>query len=72
MTESDWDKARGVTCKDCGREVFRIPDGLCLECWEKAHEFEVRDKAGALSLLPMDVIKQIVHPTKKDKSSGVT
>jgi len=64
-TEADWGKAAGVICR-CGREVFRSRDGLCMDCWEKENEFEIRDKSGILNLLPESVIMDIVHLAKKE------
>ena len=68
MSQSDWEKAAGVICKNCGREVFRTRSELCIECWEKANEFEIRDKAGILesSFIPEDVIMAIVRPARKE------
>ncbi len=65
-SRADWEKAAGVICKNCGREVFRTRSELCIECWEKANEFEIRDKAGVLEFLPESVIMEIVHPAKKE------
>jgi len=69
MTQADWEKAAGVICKNCGREVFRSRDGLCMGCWEKANEFEIRDKEGILgsSFIPEDVIMAIVRPARKEE-----
>ena len=66
-TKEDWEKASGVICRDCNREVFRSRDGLCMSCWEKENEFEIRDKTGVLSLLPKSVIMEIVHPSRKEE-----
>jgi len=65
--EADWDNAAGVICRNCGREVFRSRQGLCFPCWEKENEFEIRDEAGILNLLPKSVIMSIVHPSRKEK-----
>ena len=65
MNRADWEKAAGVTCDNCHREVFRSRDGLCMDCWEKANEFEIRDKTGLLEVFPKDVIMAIVHPSRK-------
>lgn len=65
-TEVDWGKAAGVVCRNCGREVFRNRDGLCMSCWENENEFEIRDKEGILSFLPLTVIKEIVHRSRKE------
>jgi uncharacterized OB-fold protein len=65
MRRDDWDKAAGVICSNCGREVFRTRSELCYECWEKANEFEIRDKTGILEVFPKDVIMAIVHPSRK-------
>jgi len=67
-SNEDWGKASGIICRNCNREVFRSRDGLCMSCWEKANEFEIRDKAGILSLLPKSVIMDIVHPSRKKDS----
>ncbi|KKL25004.1 hypothetical protein LCGC14_2409690, partial [marine sediment metagenome] len=37
----------------------------CMHCWEKANEYEVRDRAGALNLLPASVIMEIARPSRK-------
>jgi len=66
MNRADWEKAAGVICSNCEREVFRNRDGLCMECWEKENEFEIRDKAGVLEFLPESVIMEIVHPARKE------
>ena len=65
MNQADWEKAAGVKCGNCEREVFRIRDGLCIGCWEKANEFEIRDKTGILSVFPEDIIMAIVRPAGK-------
>jgi len=64
-SKSDWDRAAGVNCSRCGREVYQSREGLCLPCWEKEHDIEIRDKAGILNLLPQSVIMSIVHPSRK-------
>lgn len=69
-TKEDWDNAAGVTCRNCNGEVFRSRDGLCMSCWDKENEFEIRDKAGILNLLPKSVIMSIVHPAKKEDGQG--
>ena len=66
MTDRDWETAAGVVCSNCGREVFRSRDGLCMECWEKANEFEIRDRAGVLSFLPASVFMAIARPARKE------
>ena len=65
MSETDWNQAAGVVCNGCGQGVFRSRDGLCMPCWEKANEYEVRDRAGALNLLPASVIMEISRPARK-------
>ena len=67
QSEGNWEKAAGIICSNCGREVFRSRDGLCMPCWEQAHEIEVRDGTGITNWLPMDIIKQITHQAKKDE-----
>lgn len=64
----DWEKAAGIICRDCNREVFKSRGGLCMSCWEKENEFEIRDKTGVLSLLPKSVIMDIVHPSRREES----
>lgn len=32
MTDEDWDRAAGVECRHCHREVHQLVDGLCLPC----------------------------------------
>lgn len=61
LTLDEWNKSAGVICSTCDKEVFRSRDGLCMSCWESAHEIEVRDNVGALNLLPESVIMSIVH-----------
>ena len=65
MSETDWNQAADVVCSNCGQEVYRSRDGLCMPCWEKANEYEVRDRAGALNLLPAAVIMEIARPARK-------
>lgn len=67
VSDSEWDKAAGINCRNCAREVFRSRDGLCLECWDKENEFEIRDKEGVLSFLPKSVIMEIVHPSRREE-----
>lgn len=66
MSEADWNQAAGVVCSNCGQEVFQSRDGLCMPCWEKANEYEVRDRAGALNLLPASIIMEIARPVRKN------
>lgn len=61
----EWLKARGITCSVCGEEVYRGRDGMCLPCWRKAREFEVRDPQGLLEFLPQNIIQGITHPSGK-------
>lgn len=63
----NWEKAAGVICSSCGREVFRSRDGVCMPCWEQSNEIEVRDGTGITNWLPMDIIKQITHPARKEQ-----
>ena len=65
-SNSEWDKAAGVICRDCGREVFRSRDGLCMACWEQVHEIEIRDRTGITNWLPMTIIEQITHSARKE------
>lgn len=64
-TPQDWLASTGIICSKCGREVFRALDGMCPACYEKTNEFEIRDTAGALKLLPQTVISRIVHKSRK-------
>jgi hypothetical protein len=32
MTEGDWDKAGGMFCSQCKREVVRLINGVCPQC----------------------------------------
>lgn len=64
-TEQEWLASTGVTCSVCGKEVQRSRDGMCIPCWENRNEFEIRDKAGVLKLLPESIIMSIVHPSRK-------
>lgn len=66
LSDGDWDTAAGIVCNGCGQEVFRSRDGLCMPCWEKANEFEVRDRAGVLEFLPASVIMEIARPVRKE------
>lgn len=63
----DWEKAAGIICSDCGREVFKSRGGLCMSCWEETNEIEVRDGTGITNWLPMDIIKQITHLARKEQ-----
>jgi len=63
----DWEKAAGIICSGCGREVFRSRGGLCMPCWEQANEIEVRDSTGITNWLPMDIIEQITHLARKEQ-----
>ncbi|MDD4984462.1 MAG: hypothetical protein PHQ43_01535 [Dehalococcoidales bacterium] len=67
QAEDNWAKAAGVICSNCGREVFRSRDGLCMPCWEQAHEIEVRDGTGITNWLPMSIIQQITHQARKER-----
>ena len=67
QAEANWEKAVGIICSNCGREVFRSRSGLCMPCWEQANEIEVRDGTGITNWLPMDIIKQITHPARKEQ-----
>lgn len=64
--DGSWDKAAGIICTNCGKEVFRSRNGLCLPCWEKTNEVEIRDKTRITNWLPMAIIKQITHPARKE------
>ena len=71
LSQQDWDKAAGVICKTCGREVFRSRNGLCLQCWEEENEFEIRDKTGVTEFLPRSVIMEIVKtPNAANEASS--
>lgn len=65
-SQQDWMASTGITCSKCGKEVFRSVDGMCPSCYDSTHEFEIRDKAGALKLLPQSIISRIVHKARKD------
>lgn len=67
MSSNQWDKVAGPVCRKCHKEYFHGRGGLCYACWEKENEFEIRDKAGILNLLPESVIMSIVHPSRKEK-----
>ena len=67
MSEADWNLAAGIVCSNCGHEVFQSRDGLCMSCWEKANEYEVRDLSGALNLLPVSVIMEIARSARKEE-----
>ena len=66
-SEEEWEKAAGIICSNCGREVWRSRDGLCMECWEQAHEIELRDDTGITNWIPMDIINMIARPSRKEK-----
>lgn len=63
-SRSDWDKAGGVICNGCGKEVFRSRGGLCMGCWEKANELEIRGQKELLEFLPESVIMEICRPAR--------
>ena len=67
QVEEEWEKAAGIICLNCGREVFRSRDGLCMPCWEQANEIEVRDGTGITNWLGMDIINQITHLARKEQ-----
>jgi uncharacterized OB-fold protein len=67
-SQADWIKADGVHCGNCGKEVFKSHDGLCMNCWNNENEFEIRDKAGVLNMLPKEVIMLIVRPARKEET----
>ncbi|MDD4986057.1 MAG: hypothetical protein PHQ43_09750 [Dehalococcoidales bacterium] len=67
MKKQDWLASTGVVCKECGQEVFRSRDGLCLSCWEKRNEIEIRDPQGLLTLIPQSVIMSIVKKPRGEK-----
>lgn len=35
LTKRDWERARGINCKICGQESFRLKNGICMRCLEK-------------------------------------
>jgi len=35
LSQDDWDRAKGVNCKICGQESFRLKDGICIHCLEE-------------------------------------
>lgn len=63
-----WEMAAGIVCSNCNREVYRIRNGLCMPCWEKANEIELRDNTGITNWLPMSIIEQITHPARKEQN----
>lgn len=65
--KENWDRAAGIICSDCGREVFRSRNGLCMPCWEQANEIEVRDDTGITNWLPLSILEQITHPARKEQ-----
>ena len=65
LTEIEWLASTGPTCSECGKEFFKGRDGMCMPCWEKEHEFEYRVPEEFGSLIPMSVIKDIVHKARK-------
>lgn len=65
--EDNWSKAAGIICSNCGREVFRSRNGLCMSCWEQANEIELRDHTGITNWLGMDIINQITHLARKEQ-----
>jgi len=66
LRRNDWEKAAGINCNGCHKEVFRSRDGLCMDCWNNKNEFEIRDKTGILEAFPKEVIMAIVRPAKKE------
>ncbi|MBU1067192.1 hypothetical protein KKE60_05365 [Patescibacteria group bacterium] len=63
-TQEEWAKATGIICSNCGREVFRSRDGLCMPCWENEHEIEIRDSRGVLNFFPKTILEQITHKAR--------
>lgn len=62
----NWNHARGGICQQCGAEYFRGRDGLCYQCWEGKNELEVRIPGDLDGFLPMSVLQEIVHPSRKE------
>jgi hypothetical protein len=65
MHRRDWEASTGVTCVNCGREVFRSKEGLCLPCWNQKYEYQVIDNTGYADFVGMDVINQIARKPKE-------
>ena len=65
LTDDDWGRGAGIICNGCNKEAFRSRDGLCMDCWDNANDIEIRDKAGVLHWLSLDVIMAIVRPARK-------
>jgi len=45
LIQMEWERARGVNCKICGQESFRLKDGVCIHCLEK-NELEDVEEMG--------------------------
>ncbi len=43
MDNEEWEKSKGVVCKNCNKESFQIIDGLCYRCSEYKSTKEVMD-----------------------------
>jgi hypothetical protein len=67
-TRQEWLASTGVTCSECGREIFRSVDGMCPACYDKKYEFEIRDPGGVMSLLPESIIMAIARPARKNQT----
>jgi len=65
--EVDWELSKGAICPLCGREVFRMRDGICMICWEEAHEIELRDTTGITNWLGEGILAQITHLANKEQ-----
>lgn len=48
ITQVDWDISKGKPCSVCGRLSFRLPDGMCMECYGNI-QVEAAEQAGEKS-----------------------
>ncbi len=65
VTEGYWEKARGVTCSRCKREVWRQRDGLCLPCWNEVNEIELGLLPGTFPDADVSILFEIARKRKK-------
>jgi ribosomal protein L37E len=66
--EKQWEKAAGVICKKCGKEVFKSRDGYCLSCWDDVQPMEIIDKCGATNYFAPELLEQIMHFSRNPKA----
>ena len=60
-TLSDWDKAAGLICPRCGREVWQAKGGICVPCWDSVNEIELRLPPGISTDVDPQLLQEITR-----------